>query len=79
MRPAVWSAFIKEASALGWALEHPLHAMAGGAVAYLGGRALKRNYQDIAPHISAPFETQQTLPRYTRPNPLYGPSSTGIY
>ena len=79
MIPAVWTAFVKEASALGWAVQHPLHVMGGAGAAYLGAKALKNNYQAIYPQISAPFETQQSLPRHKRPNPLHGPSSTGIY
>jgi hypothetical protein len=79
VNPAVWSAFVKEASALGWALQHPLHMMGGAAAAFVGSKALKKNYQAAASQMPSPFETQQSLPRTKRPNPLYGPSSTGIY
>ncbi len=79
MNPASWSAFIKEASALRWAVNHPLHVMVGGGAAYLGGKALKKNYQAINPRIAAITQSRQVLPRHKRPNPLHGPSTTGIY
>lgn len=79
MSPISWSAFVKEASALRWAMDHPLHVMAGGAAAIVGGKELKKNYTAINPRLQTSFQPTETLPRHKRPNPLYGPSATGIY
>ena len=79
MSPASWSAFVKEASALRWAANHPLHVIAGGSAAYLGGKELKKNYKAINPRIRVSFQPTEALPRHKRPNPLHGPSETGIY